>query len=206
MVVGSPGSGKSFGVGRAVDDAIEQLGVSVVWVELAGTPTELAFFKSIYLQVTGMEPPARAVASQLRRMMERNLAEDARVLVLDEAQHASPLVLRNLRWLHDKPNANFALVIAGTPDLKKTVPPEIADRRTLVQLQRLADSAAPGWLAQFHPLFNEVDPELLSSLNRGYARGSYRWWAKLLRRAVDLKGQGKSLTDQTVPLYTMDLD
>lgn len=207
VVTGSAGSGKSFGVGRAAEHVVAKLGHQVVWVELASSASEKALLEDLYIQVTGSEPPARTRSADLRRHLQRALAEDPRVLIVDEAQHASSMALRNLRWLHDKATSDFALVVVGTPNLWKTLPPEMRSRTAYhVEVDRIADADAAKTLTALHPFFETVTPELLADLNRQYARGSFRWWAKFLANGVNLVGTAGPLTVSNLWLYTADLD
>lgn len=207
VVTGSAGSGKSFGVGRGAEHVVTKLGHQVIWVELASSASEKALLEDLYIQVTGTEPPSRSRAADLRRHLQRVLSEQPRVLIVDEAQHASSMALRNLRWLHDKSTSDFALVIVGTPTLWKTLPPEMRSRTAYhVEVDRIADGDAAKTLTGLHPFFTNVPRGLLADLNRQYARGSFRWWAKFLANAVNLEATAGPLTTDTLWLYVADLD
>lgn len=207
VVTGSVGSGKSFGLGRACEAAVATFGLVVVWMELATSASERALLEDLYIRITGVDPPKRVRAADLRRLLHRVLADEPRLLVVDEAQHASPMALRNLRWLHDKLSADFAIVVSGLPEVWKTLPPEMRSRAGHhVRLDRLADADAPGFLKRFHPFFADVDPGLLIAMNRTFAKGSYRWWGKLLASGIHLAESGKLLNDDNLFTYIADME
>ena len=105
-------------------------------------------------------------------------------VLLDEAQLVTTEAMQMLRWLHDRADAQFALVIVGTRALEAKLPPEVSSRVVShVRLERIADEEAAGLLADYHPLFAAADPALVAQLNRVEARGEFRWWAKFLLRA-----------------------
>jgi hypothetical protein len=207
VVTGAAGSGKSFAVGRAAEAVRHDTGAEIVWVELATSASEKALMEDLYIQVTGFEPPARARTVELRRLLQRSLAERPRVLIVDEAQHANTTAMRNLRWLHDKADSDFAIVVVGTPTLWSGLPPELKSRTAYhVEVPRIADADAPGVLAGFHPLFADIAPGLLRSMNSRYARGSFRWWAKFLANAIQLGPVAGPVTAENAQLFLSDLE
>ena len=185
MVTGKPGTGKTFATGRAVDHALTVFdGLSVVWLEMATAIHGKALALNLFAQISGQEPHRSITLRELSPMMRAELAGTWRAIVLDEAQHAHVDAMQMLRWLHERGDANFALVIVGTPLLESRIPYELSSRiMSHVRVGVIDDDEAPGLLADYHPLFAGVDPALLRRLNCGEARGEFRWWAKFLLRA-----------------------
>ena len=183
LVTGDPGCGKSFAVARAVEQ-LDPAKVTPVWLEIATTVRGKALALDLFPQITGVNAPPAALLRDLRTTIAEHLSEERRVLVLDEAQLVTVEAMQMLRWLHDRADAEFALVIVGTRALEKRLPPEVSSRVVShVRLDRIADEDAPSLLADYHPLFAGADPTLVSQLNRVEARGEFRWWAKFLLRA-----------------------
>jgi DNA transposition AAA+ family ATPase len=185
LVTGVPGSGKSFAVGRAVEDiTAAHPNLRAAWLELATSVRGRTLAQEMYPQIVGVNAPTNATLRDLRTSMTYHLCEEHRVLVLDEAQHVTTEAMQMLRWLYDRPAANFALVIVGTPTLATRIPPELVSRIvSTLHISRIADEDAPELLARYHELFVTAQPELLARLNRTEARGEFRWWAKFLLRA-----------------------
>lgn len=185
LVTGSPGTGKSFAVARGVEAATSaRPSLSALWVELATSVRGAALARDLLPQITGVAPPPTAPLRDMRLLMAGHLARQHRLLVLDEAQHVTKEAMLLMRWLYDRHDADFALVIVGTPKLLTTLPPEMLSRVVShVEFHRIADNDAPELLAAYHPLFTTADPALLIQLNRTEARGEFRWWAKFLLRA-----------------------
>lgn len=209
VVITAPaGTGKSFAVGRAVESVMDTFpALDAVGVELASTSSEKVLMEDLYLQILALEPPKRARTADLRRMLQRALADQHRIVIVDEAQHASSMALRNLRWLHDKAAANFALIVVGTPGLWGNLPPEIRSRTAAhVELERLADNQVAEVLRSLHPLFKTIDPDLLAAVNRQRARGSFRWWAIFLANALNLTKTLGPVTDDNLYLFLADRD
>jgi hypothetical protein len=207
VITGTAGSGKSYAVGRGAEAVRDDTDTRIVWVELASTISEKALMEDLYIQVTDLMPPKRASTADLRRLLQRTLAEEHRMLIVDEAQHASSMALRNLRWLHDKTTSDFALVIVGTPPLWKKLPPELKSRTAHhVEVSRIADADVAGVLRALHPLFAEIDASLLEVTNRRWARGSFRWWAKFLANALPLAAKAGAPNQDNLELFLSDLD
>jgi len=185
MVTGKPGTGKSFATARAVEHVTSRTPhVAVVWLEMATRVQGKALALDLLSQFSSDIPDRRTPLRELRIQMRRELAGRHRLIVLDEAQHVNLEALQLLRWLHDLGDADFAVCMVGTPSLEQRVPLELSSRVTShVAFDTIADDDAPALLAEYHPLFVDVDADLLSRLNRVEARGEFRWWAKFLLRA-----------------------
>jgi len=185
LVTGVPGTGKSFASGRAVEAVLAKYPLlQAVWLEVATSLRGRALAQDLLPQITGFACSPGAPLREMRNMMTSHLAEAHRILVLDEAQHVTKEAMQLLRWLYDRSDSNFALVIVGTPELETKLAPEVRSRiMSHVHISRIADDDAAKILGSYHPLFATADPKLLAQLNRTEARGEFRWWAKFLLRA-----------------------
>lgn len=181
-IVGPVGVGKTFSVARAAEAAHDMVD-DVVWIELSSTMRGKGLLTSMYPQLAGGEPPRGWSEAQLLAGLHASVADAHRLLIVDEAQHITLQAMHALRGLHSHPTADCGLVLIGTQALEDRLPPELKSRRTArVVAERISDTEAPGVLAAYHPTYATCDPRVLVEVNRRYARGEFRWWAKLLVR------------------------
>ncbi len=207
VITGRVGSGKSFAVARAAGRVETETDAEVVWVEMVSAGSDKEQLAALWRQLTGSSPAPKATAGDIRDGLNDAFAERPRLLILDEAQHARSSLLRQLRWFGDRTDADFGLVLAGTPDLRSKMPREIESRCDGdVEMHSIADNEAATVLAALHPIFAAADPALLATLNHTRARGSFRWWAKFLGRAYTMLPRlGGELTPETVSAIGADL-
>lgn len=194
VVTGRVGVGKTFSVARAAEaltDAVDE----VVWLELSSNIRGRALLAALYPDLAGGPPSRGDTEHQLMAGLHAAIADRHRLLVVDEAQHISRQAMHTLRGLHSHPDADCALVLVGTPELNRRLPPELRSRRTAsVTLDGLADDEVASVLAAYHPIFAAAAPAVLMEANRRFARGEMRWWAKLLVRAARDLEAGEELT------------
>jgi type II secretory pathway predicted ATPase ExeA len=195
-VIGPVGVGKTFSVARGAEALSGRID-EVCWVELSATMRGRGLLTAMYPQLAGGPAPKGASERQLIEGLHLVLADEHRLVVVDEAQHIQTQAMGALRGLHSYPTANFGLVLIGTQLLEDRLSPELRSRRTRrVVLERISDAEAPTVLADYHPLFDATEPDVLAEANRRYARGEFRWWAKLLVRADHYhRGGGLSMAD-----------
>ncbi|GAA2735205.1 hypothetical protein GCM10009867_17030 [Pedococcus aerophilus] len=176
-ISGPYGSGKStlLNAVAAVSD------VNTAIATLPRRATERAQWEEIATAVTGARPTGTARA--LQNITRDYLAAVPTLLVVDEAQFLGDPELLSLRWLWTQPYPRFAIVFAGTDlftHLDKV--PSVAtriDRR--IALHHHTWDKMRQLLAQHHPgTSTHTDPDLLASIDREYAHGSWRAWSKLL--------------------------
>lgn len=187
VVTGKWGAGKSFALARAVEERAPIHDVEVVWLEMKASRGEREQWHELHFQVTGSLPPKSASIGDVVRMLGHALAEHPRLIVLDEAQEVKKQLFKQLRWLHEPGESNFGLVFSGTPDLwHNLLPGEIRSRAGHhVKVAGLTDDEASQLLPAYHPIFGTADPADLRRWNRTRARGSFRWWARILVNAAD---------------------
>lgn len=182
---GAPGLGKSF----AVDFFCKNQDLEWVWLEETTTrPSSKALLVELMRALTGncdTRMPAYDLADELRAL----LADTPRVVVVDEAQRFGPDGISQLRFLHDRGDADWALLFVGGDGCWEVLSSqsELRDRiyahvtfRPL-DLDRLLPT-----LTAYHPLFTGADPELLARIDRRYARGVFRRWVRVLQHAMPL--------------------
>ena len=181
-VTGPVGVGKTFSVARAAERSADLVD-EVVWIELSSAMRGRGLLASLYPQLAGGPAPKGASEAQLLAGLHDVVADQHRLLIVDEAQHITLQAMHALRGLHSHPRADCGLVLIGTPVLADRMPPEIRSRCTrAVVFDRITDAEAPKVLTRYHPVFAEADRKVIVEVNRRYARGEFRWWAKLLVR------------------------
>lgn len=178
VVTGWTGAGKSFSVGRAAE-TLERAGIQIVWADLSRSTSEKDLLSDLYKQIVGLEPDRADRARHLRDTLHEELATTQRVIVVDEAQHASKPALLTLRWFIDRSNANFALVLVGLPDLWKKLAPEVKSRcMRHVRAEGITDADLASVLQGLDPFLATGDQAKLRRLNATHSHGSFRWWAQ----------------------------
>lgn len=182
VVTGPVGVGKSFAVTRgaqACNNSVDQ----VIWLELSSTIRGRALLASLYPDLAGGNAPKGDTETQLMAGLHLAASSMWRLIIVDEAQHITLQAMHALRGLHSDLDADFGLVLVGTPRLLDRIPPEIRSRQTgEVKIDRLTNDEAPAVLAAYHSRFATVDPALLAEVNKRLAGGEFRWWAKMLVR------------------------
>lgn len=179
LVTGPGGTGKTY----AVHYACDRLEVPAVRLHLAGTTRAGGVLREI---LGTFELPADGTEAILRERVRHFLAGRRFVLYVDEANLLTTEALRLLRYLHDQPDAAFALVFTGT-DFRRAFAgvPEFDSRvKRRVAFGPLAGAELIRALAATHPVFAASDPEILRSIDRQYARGLWRQWATVLEYAL----------------------
>ena len=187
VVTGRFGVGKSYALARAVEERAPVHGVEVVWLEMRDTRSEKDQWRELHKQIVGEYPAASASIGDIVRILKDVLAERDRLLVLDEAQEVKPIVMKQLRWLHEPEASKFGLVFSGTPTLWNDLLPGEVRSRTghHVKVTGLGDDDAAALLPGFHPIFDDADEADLRFWNQTRAKGSFRWWARVLANAID---------------------
>jgi DNA transposition AAA+ family ATPase len=128
------------------------------------------------------------------------LAEHPRVVVVDEAQNLSKEGLSQLRYLHDRPDACWALLFVGASNCAQVLKahPELPSRvARWVHFQPLTDDELLQALRAFHPLLAEADARLLARVDETYAKRVFRRWARLTEIAVPLAHRRRESTLST---------
>lgn len=208
ILIGRVGVGKTSavasGLRACVDDADHP--TEAVVLEFTTEAKGKGLLEELYLRVLGVQPRPSMKAARLAADLRRGLAEQHRILAVDDAQFVAPRALLTMALLCNKPETNFALVLVGTPTLRRRLAPEIVSRALIdYHAGGLADDEVVGVLHSYHPLFETADPARLVEWNKTHARGEFRWWAKLLGRAWRLRDViGNTLDPELFEAATQD--
>jgi hypothetical protein len=179
VMSGDPGLGKSFAVYHYV--ANQQL--PWLWLDMPPKASPKEIVVRLLRGLTGgceQRLPVYELADELCDV----LAEQPRVVIIDEAQHLDSHGLHQLRYLHDRPDADWALLFVGGVGCEKTLAcdPQLDDRIAgRVRFRPLDGEILLETLDAFSPFFARADRQLLLRLNESYACGVFRRWARLLQ-------------------------
>lgn len=183
LVSGEPGLGKSF----AVAEFARRSDLDTVWLQLPPRPTPKEITVRLLDQLVGAGD-GRDVLYDLTEELVGAL-KSPRLVVLDEAQNLNAVGLNQVRYLHDRPETDFALLLVGGAGCEDTIrrDPQLDSRvARRVRFAALAGDELTATLRAFHPLLAASDGALLAELDDRYARGVFRRWARIVQIAAPL--------------------
>ncbi|MGP3927237.1 AAA family ATPase [Streptomyces sp. 8N616] len=176
-VFGDAGRGKTVALRMALSDPPVGWGVSWVRVPVRPSVSELrrAVFEALVLP--GRFPHRSAEADE--RIV--GALDEARVLVVDEAQRLPAPCLEYLQSLWDHPQARMALVLCGAGSERAVARvPQLASRVCAWQeVGRLAGSEVAATVSAFHPLWAGVAGGEVAWIDQSCTHGVFRTWAAL---------------------------
>lgn len=187
VVAGDPGLGKSFAVYHYV--ANQQL--PWLWLDMPPKASPKEIVVRLLRAVTGT-CDQRLPVYELSDQLCEALAEESRIIVIDDAQHLDSHGLHQLRYLHDRPDAAWALIFAGGVGCEKVLAsdPQLNDRIAgRVRFAPLTDATLLETLDAYSTFFAAADRQLLLRINGVYARGVFRRWARVLQAGTRLAEQ-----------------
>ena len=176
---GEPGLGKSF----AVDHFVRHQELPWVWLDMPPRPSPKEVIVRLTRTLSGgcdSNAPAYDLADELCEV----LAEQPRIVVTDEAQNLNREGLAQLRYLHDRRDAQWALFFVGGHNCDSVLAahPELDSRvARRVAFAPLEGEELLTVLRAYHPLIPRTDTRLLVRLDEVYAKGVFRRWARLLQ-------------------------
>ena len=179
LIAGNPGLGKSF----AVHHFVTHQPLPWLWLDMPPKATPKELVVRILRAATG-SCNARLPVYELADELCDHLAESPRIIVIDEAQNLDSKGLHQLRYLHDRSNADWALLFVGGVGAEKVIAsdPQLDDRVSgRVLFEPLTAAVLLETLDAYHPFFARADRQLLLRIDADYARGVFRRWARLLQ-------------------------
>lgn len=191
VIYGPSGCGKSYSA-RAASAQVAASGVAVIWLDMPPRPSPKAVTVRLSRAVSG-ECDHRQPEYVLTDELVERLAIDQRLVVIDEAQNLDTNGLNQLRYLHDRPDANWGLLLAGTHALDHVVraAPELTTRvARSVEFGPLSGDALYRALAQAHSMFGATAEALIDEIDELFAHGVFRLWARLANASLALWERG----------------
>ena len=189
---GDPGLGKTF----AVHYWATHQSLPWVWLDMPPKPSPKEVVVRLTRALQG-SCDSRAATYDLVDDLCGLLAEEPRVVIIDEAQNLSREGLSQLRYLHDRAASQFALLFVGATGCAKVLRahPELHSRvARWVHFEPLRGAELLEALREFHPLLAHADHRLLTQIDERYAKGVFRRWARLLEIAEPLAAKKHSST------------
>lgn len=186
VIYGPAGTGKTF----AWQAAAAGLDVPVCAVQFPSRPTMLRVAQVLLRELTGESPKGSRFA--LSDTLLDLLSEQPRLVVIDEAQWLNKECIEYARHLHDDPDSRFALLLVGGEGCWQVLSREPMLRSRLyhrVAFSPLTPEAVLRVIPRFHPLYGDVDPELLALIDERFAHGYFREWVTFTHAALRTCGQ-----------------
>jgi len=180
---GDPGTGKT----HALRHFQTHCDVETIYVTASPMPQPKEIFEEI-LMGAGYQPDNVSVR-ELRRDCQDVLSQAPRALIIDESQNLSYLWHQQLRSLHDRPDANFALLLVGGTNAQRTLQrdPQLWSRVEMtVTFEPMRGDVLLQALAAYHPVLAATDPTILAEIDARDCRGNFRKWRHILNLALPL--------------------
>lgn len=179
LIAGDPGLGKTF----AVHHFVTHQPLPWLWLDMPPKPTPKEVVVRLLRAAAGAcdsRPPVYELADELCAV----LAEEPRVIVIDEAQNLDRDGLHQVRYLHDRVDADWGLLFVGGVGCEKVLAsdPQLDDRIAgRVGFRPMSGAALFEALDAYSPFFAQADRQLLLRVDETYAHGVFRRWARVLQ-------------------------
>lgn len=196
VIHGEAGLGKTY----AVDHALTYVERPAIWTTFPSRPTPRLIPTTLLELLTGRATSLdrfHAVA----RLVEL-LAQEDRLIVIDESQLLTGDCIELLRYVHDQPATRFALILIGgnwTWQVLSAEPMLASRIFRRVRFQPLAREEILQQLPAYHPLYERSDHELLGWVDDTFAHGNLRHWAAFTLSAAQLaKETGRPVLNEQI--------
>jgi hypothetical protein len=193
-VHGDAGLGKTLSVNASLR-ALAPADVCRVQFRARPTPRDIRHVLHDALSISG-DPPNRPI--EFDSLLKKVLAERPRVLVCDEAQWLSRECFEFWRHLWDDPHTDIAIVFVGGGDCYRVLKREpMLSSRVYVwqEFRRMTREQVLEVIPVFHPVWADVDGELLAYTDAHAGHGNFRAWSKITAHVVT----GLERLDRTRP-------
>ncbi|MER5642777.1 ATP-binding protein [Kitasatospora sp. NPDC002227] len=196
VLSGAAGNGKSFSVNATLRHLAPRNTYRVAF-RARPTPRDIRHELFRALALPG-EPPLRPI--EFDTVLKDALARSFHVLVCDEAQWLSRECFEYWRYLWDDPATDIAVVFAGGDGCAKVLRREPMLASRVFIWQQALPLTLPEVLATipaFHPMWDGVDADLITLVDKQAAHGNFRAWARITKHAADgLAAQGRTHVDE----------
>jgi hypothetical protein len=206
-LLGDPGFGKTF----AGDFWRQSLPCRSAWLDAPPSRSTLRLNVRIFEALFGrIDLEAREI--QLEDAIREELrSSNGFVLFIDEAQRMIDKQLDVIRDYHDDRRVSFGLVLMGGQGCAHALAkqPELNDRVVArTYFTGLAGAQLHEFLCAYHPLFEATDPTLIDLINREFAMGRLRRWARFVQIGepyVSVSDSPDQFTRRTAELTISDI-
>lgn len=194
-ILGGAGLGKTF----SVDTATAATGLPVVTLDVPPRPAPKEVTVRLLKAVCGFADVG-ATAYELTEELAEVMAQEPRIVIIDEAQNLTAEGLNQVRYLHDRPDADWALVFVGGQDAARSLHSQKQLESRVARWQRFEPMRGDELirsLRSYHEIFQFAPAELLLEIDKVHAHGRWRNWARFLQTALILqKKSGHDVLDR----------
>lgn len=188
LIHGPVGTGKCTAVNMALRR--EELPITEIDLPVSYTAKEVVRWLHDAIAVTNdlNELPIRDLQDDLVEMLNAN----PRVVAVRNAERLSREAAAHLQWLHDRPGANWPLVLVGAPSSVRAVERDALLRCRVTQtvaVKPLASNDLVATLQSMHPLLFGPGGDLLLEIDSRVCHGVLANWMHFLRIAFYIRDQ-----------------
>lgn len=199
VVHGVAGVGKTFSLEHHLAQRPE---IETVWVDSVQRPTMRRLAQELMFGLTGAKPPGGR--TDMLDELVALLSDKPRLVIIDEAQRLNHECIDFFRYLHDRRQTEFALILAGGNNCWEVLSREPMLRSRVwrrVHIRPMTEQAVLQHIPGYHSIYDGIDLELLLWINERFAHGVLRDWAAFTRTAGALCAeQERELDRATVRL------
>ena len=193
LISGPTGSGKTFAAAQAL--ATYKQAVVYALFDGQANPNEMA--REILRNATGCTHKGRR--EDLRDQCVKTF-QRATILVIDEAQHLHRSCMFFLRYLHDRPEADLAIILIGTAEaaIKLDDNSTLASRTRKCPFRPIQLDVLLAAIPNYHPVYRNFSADDIQRVYDCYARGDLRRWADFAILALDICEETGQPADSTL--------
>jgi DNA transposition AAA+ family ATPase len=183
VIHGSAGLGKTY----TVDELVDELQLRVLWTSFPSRSTPRSVAAELSRQLSGRR--TRLDRFTIIARLVEHLADGPQAIVVDESQLLTGDCIELLRYLHDHRATRFALVLVGGDGTWAVLSrePMLASRvYRRVRFRPLSRPDVLGAIPAYHPIYADVDGELIGLVDDHFAHGNMRNWAAFTHSALAL--------------------
>lgn len=196
VILGEAGMGKTFSLQVALSLLPK---IDFVWITLPTDTTARLVSQKVVEALTG-ELAEKIERNEILRLRARDLLLKRRpLLICDEAQHLHRTGIEALRFLHDVCGCCFPIILAGGNGCWDVLSEQKMLRSRVFDQVRHAPMSEEDLLEilpGYHPIYADVDPDILRMVNDKYCEGVFRNWAGFTLKAVDRLETSKGKLDK----------
>ena len=183
VVHGVAGLGKTFSVSCATRSGA----LPACSTNFPKRPSMRLVARQILAAITGVIE--QGTLAELSDSLLATLAAAPRIVVVDEAQNLNEECVEYLRFLHDDPRTDFALLLVGGNRCWNVLSRHAMLRSRVyrrVCFEPLSQRDVLAIMPRYHRIYRKVDEELLLLVDDAFGQGNFRNWASFTKTAAQV--------------------